>query len=294
MILNSRQLAATIWLILFVGWALTRREVRNSVPSVLKAMLAPKLLALWVVIIGANVAFVWLLWREGRWNLTMLYDTLGFISIGGIGSASKAASQDATYDARFFFRTVFANLGFMVVFAFLSDFFPLNFWLEFLLVIPFLTVLGMLLVFSEYQKGADQVHRLLTSVQSFVGILLICYVAWRVATSYTQLLNAQVFSSLVLPFVLSVLFLPLFILICAVFVYENAFLMVSLKSEPDDRVGSWKRRQLFLRFGLNLAALQAFRRSPVFQEYAWVKTKGEARAKLQSWSTTAPVAGDDG
>ena len=46
---------------------------------------------------------------------------------------------------------------------------------------------------------------------------------------------------------------------------------------------------LFFRFGLNLKALQSFRRSPAIHEYAWVKTEDEANAILRSTRVDDPT-----
>ncbi len=292
MILTSRQLAGLVWLAIFIVWAMTRAEIRSSVRGVVSAFFTPKLLALFGVIIGYNVAVVWWLSQVGYWDASMLYDTVAFIAIGGIGSVSKAATQGVTYDWRFFFKTVLVNLGLMVLFVFLSEFFPFNFWVEFLVVIPLVTLLGMLLVVSEYQKGAEQVHRLLTNVQASIGFLLLGWVGWQVYQNIGQLLHLHVLLSLGLPFVMSLFFVPVLFLACAVFAYEDAFLVVTFKQQ-DKRLARWKKRRLFLRFGLMLKRLQTFRRSPTMQQYAWVKSKQEARIVLKSWAGVVPEYDDE-
>lgn len=284
MILTSRELAMVVWLVIFVPLALTVKGVRSAVRPMLATLFSPKLLVLFAIIISYNIAVVWWLWRVGYWDATMLYDTVVFIAVGGIGSVSRAASQGVTYDGRFFFKAILVNLEVMVVFAFLSDFFPFIFWVEFLLVIPLVTLLVMLVVVAEYQKGAEQVHRFLSGVQSFIGFLLIGYVVWQVVKNYGQLIHVQVLFSLGLPFVMSVFFVPVLFFACALFAYEDAFLVVSFKSGDDKRLARWKKRRLFLRFGLNLKALQVFRRSTAIHEYGWAKTKDEARVRLKSWS----------
>jgi len=291
-ILTSRQLAGVVWLVIFFVWAMTRAEIRASFKGVLKTLFSPKLLALFFVIIGYNIAVIWWLHGIGYWDASMLYDTVIFIAIGGIGSVSKAATQGVTYDTRFFFKTVLVNLEVMVLFVFLSEFFPFNFWVEFLVVIPLVTLVAMLVVVSEYQKDGEQVHRLMTNVQAFIGFALIGWVGWQVYQNIGQLMHMQVLLSLGLPFVMSVFFVPVLFLACSVFAYEDAFLLVSFKSE-DKRLSRWKKWRLFLRFGLFLKRLQVFRRSPNMHQYAWVKSKDEARDILQSWTGIVPEYDDE-
>lgn len=282
--LSTRELAGTIWLLLFVVWALTQPAVRGSVRSILRTLLNPKLVALLGTVIASLAFLVWLLWREGRWDITMLYDTIVFVAVGGIGTVSSAATRGVTYDGRFFARTVLVNFEVMALFAFLSDFFPFNFWVEFLVVIPVTTLLVLLVIVSERQKGAEQVHRLLSGLQGAVGLLLLGYVIFRSIVGYQQLLTMHSLSELMLPFVLSLLFLPVLVVLCALFAYEDAFLHIGFKSGQPDALLRWKKRRLMTRFGLNLPALQAFRRSPSFQIYAWVKSAGEAQDVIREWS----------
>ena len=283
MILTSRELAGILWLCIFAGWALSVRGVRSSLGPLVKTLLSPKLLLLFTTIIGYNVAVVWGLWRIGYWAPAMLYDTVLFIAVGGIGAISKAATRGVTYDRKFFAKTVLVNLELIALVTLLSDLFPFSFVVEFLVVIPVMTFLAMLIAVAQYQEGAEQVHRLLTGVQGALGVLLLSYVGWRVVTGIAQLLDPTVLFELALPVIMSATFVPVLFLVCSAFAYEDAFLVVSFKSD-NRQLSRWKKLRLLLRFGLNLPAMQAFRRSPAIHRYAWLKTKEEARAVLKSWS----------
>jgi uncharacterized membrane protein len=282
-ILTSRELAIVIWLTIFAMWALSVKSVRSSARPLLKTLFSPKLFALFVIIISYNIAVVWGLWRVGYWNWTLLYNTVVFIVVGGIGSVSRAASEGVTYDLRFFLKTVWVNLGIMVLFALLLDFYPFSFWIEFLLVIPLFTLLGTLVVVAEYKQGAEQVHRFLTGVQAFVGLLLIGYIVWQIIWNLGQLMQAQTLFYFSLPFIMSLFFIPILFLACALFAYESAFLIVSFRDADNKSLARWKKWRLFFRFGLNLKSLQQFRRSHAIHEYRWAKSKEEGRAVLKAW-----------
>ncbi|MCO6451492.1 MAG: hypothetical protein J5I90_11955 [Caldilineales bacterium] len=284
MILTSRQLATITWLVIFVVWALTNTGVRKSIRSLLVTLFSLKLIILFTVIIGYNVAMVLGLWRVGYWDVTMLYDTVVFIAIGAISSVSRAASRGVTYDRRFFFKTLLVNLEVMVVFVFLLDFYPFRFWVEFLLIIPFFTLLGILVVGTEHKENAKKAHQLFKVLQASIGLLLIAYVLWQVVKNYEQLMHIETLFSLWLPFVMSLLFMPVLFLLCAVFAYEDAFVVLSLKGRDNERLTRWKKQRLFLHFGLNLKALQMFRRSTVIHEYAREKSADIAIDCLNSWS----------
>jgi hypothetical protein len=286
-ILTSRQLAIVVWLILFLVWALTINKVREAMASLLKTLFTGKLLVMFGGIISYNVAMVVWLQKIGFWDPTMLYDTVIIIAVGGIGSVMRAATQDHIYDMSFYVKTILVNLEVMILLQFLSDLFPFSFWVEFFIFIPAMTFLILLVVFSEHQDGAELAHRFLTRTQTLVGLLLFGYMVWRLVTDYRRLLHLQVVFSLALPFVMSVLFVPVLYLACAIFIYENAFLMVSFKSN-DAHLIRWKKWCLLRCFGFNLAALQTFRRTPVFLDFSWAKDRKTAVVTLESWKHGIP------
>ncbi len=287
MILNSRQLAVVLWLVVFICWALTKNDIRKSVKPILETAFSRQMLSLFTLIIGYNAVVVWWLWRIEYWDATMLYDTVLFVAVGGIGSVFKASPRGATYNRRFFLKTLLVNFEVMVVFAFLADFFPFHFLVEFLLVVPLVTLLVVLVVFSEESAGAEQVHRFLSRMQSLLGLALLGYLTWMVIIEFHKLSGIQVLYQLLLPLTLSVFFLPLLFVICIDLAYQSAFLVIVFKQQ-DRRLALWKKRRLVLRFGLSLAALQTFRRSRLIHEYAWVKTKEEAKSILKSWAGETP------
>ena len=287
--LNSRQAAGLLWLVVFIVWVVYKNPagLRSSVRSMLGNLFSRQMLSLFTLIIGYNAVVVWWLWRIGYWDATMLYDTAIFIAVGGIGSVFKASPQGTTFDRRFFLKTILVNLEVMVVIAFLSDLFPFHFLVEFFLFIPFMTVLIVMVLFSEKREGAEQVHRLLSGVQSFVGFALLGYLVWKVATEFPELADLQVLYQLLLPLVMSLFFVPLLFLICVDLAYQDANLIIVFKQQ-DKRLARWKKWRLFLRFGLRLKGLQTFRRSRLIHEYAWVKSKEEAKGILKSWTGVVP------
>ena len=281
--LSSRQLAIVVWFVIFIIWALLAKQGRSALSGAVRVLVSPKIALSFAVIIGWNVAVVWGLYRVGFWNATVLYDTVLFVAVGGIGSVAKAATEGVTYDRRVFVRTILVNLEVIVLFAFLSDFFPFSFWVELILVVPFMTLLVMLVVVSEMQKGAERVHGFLSGTQAVIGLLLIGYVVWKVITEFHQLANPQVLFSLLLPFVMSVLFVPLLFLICTLMAYEDAFDHLAWCADDIKPLVRFKKWRLFLRFGLNTKRLQGFRRSRTFQDVRCSGTMEEARHLLTSW-----------
>ena len=284
--LTSRQLAIVVWLGIFVLFVLVlvlaKKDMRPSILAVLKSLSSPKAVVLFATIIGYNIACTLVPVASSATGTPRCSMTRWSSSLWAVLAESPEARRRRGGHLRlaFYLNVLPVNLELMVVLLFLSDFFSLNFWASFWVVIPLTALVVMLVIVSGYQKGAEQAHRFLSGAQAAIGLLLIAYVVWRVVADYQDLLHLQVAFALGLPFVLSVLFVPLLLLTCAVFAYEDAFLVVSFKMSDDQRLARWKKRKLLMRFGLNLRALQGFRRSSAMQEYAWVKTKGEAQKCL--------------
>jgi hypothetical protein len=89
--------------------------------------------------------------------------------------------------------------------------------------------------------------------------------------------------SLLLPFVMSILFVPLLFLTCTLMAYEDAFLHVAWCADDIKSLVRFKKWRLFLGFGLGIKRLQGFRRSRTFQDLRCSGTRAAARHLLSSW-----------
>lgn len=277
-----RQLANAFYLLVFVAVSvillMRTRGGKDSMGGVMSAFFAPAILVPVTLVVGWNGAVVCLLYRSGFWNTSMLWDTVMFVAIGGIGALFGANGK--TYNLGFFARTILKNAGIIVALEFLTNWYTLGWW-EFILV-PIVALLGILLAVSDTDEKFAPLPKVLGGLMSLIGLALLGHAVTHVIANYETIFTVNAAKMLVLPLVLSVAFAPLLYLLCAFLAYDEAMRMLWWRGDEGAiAIVRWKKRRLVVRFGGNLAALQRFRKSRAYQEYKWASSKDEAKRVLR-------------
>lgn len=89
-IFNNRELAIGLWVAVGFIFCLTRSELRKSLWSVLRALLAPRLLIFFGIIAVNVAALCWLLATMGLWSTAQLPATILWFMIAGSVMAVRA------------------------------------------------------------------------------------------------------------------------------------------------------------------------------------------------------------
>lgn len=180
-VLNSREIAAVIWIVVVVAYALFREGTRASARSVVQAALAPKLLMLYALFALWGLAVIFLAWEIGLWDWRLLKDTiivwLG-VCLPVLGASLSKKNMDRL------FRLVFAEtLAFTALLSFFIGIETMPLLLEFLLV-PVITVLA---VASSGGAGSADVKRLGRLGLTVVGLGLIGWTVVRLIVNWSEL-----------------------------------------------------------------------------------------------------------
>jgi hypothetical protein len=278
-----------LWTVLFVGAFTCFRVPRWAMWDVAKALSSAVLLVPVTVVLAWNVGVVVWLHRVDLWSQTMLFDTLVFVAVSGVGSLWKAASTTSQrsgplLDATFFLKTVLVNLELVVFLQLLMDSVTFNFWLEFLVIVPVATALVLLVTISQLQSGLGSVQRSLSRIQSLMGLGILAWAIGSVIVHVAQFATFDTLKSAFLPFVLSVFFVPLLWVISVWMVYADVFSLLGVGGASSRALRHTKLR-IVRRFGLRLPTLQTFRRSGDYFRLAWATTEEDADRILQAYDS---------
>ncbi|MGO8683650.1 MAG: hypothetical protein ACLQUT_03585 [Thermoleophilia bacterium] len=286
--MNSRQFAMLLWTVVIVGALAFHKAVRGAVWDVVKVFCSTMLLVPVILVLAWNAGIVMLLYRLDFWRPTMLFDTLVFVAAGGVGSLWKAASTMQTsgplLNAKFFVKTVLVNLELIVFLHLLMDFSTFSFWLEFLVIVPVATALALLVTAAQLQSRLVAAQRGLSRLQSLLGLGIL---AWAVVSVIAHLARFATFDTLksaLLPFVLSVFFVPLLWVISVWMTYADAFSLLRVGGASSHAVRHMKWWML-RRFGLNLPDVQKFRRSGSYLRLAWATSESDADRILRTYDS---------
>lgn len=271
--LNTRELATLIWLILLVVWCFTQPAIRQSIRNVAEAFLAKSIIIPFTIMALYVAIIIFFLSQVSLWNIYQLKNTLlWFISTAAISFFRVNTISQSPY---YFIETVRDNLKLLVVLEFLVSFYTFNLWVE-LIIVPLATLLGSMLVISQSDKKYQLVEKFINSLLVFSGIFLVAYTIYKLATAFNEFAKVQTLYDFAIPPLLTFLFLP-FIYFMVLFIsYENAFIRLSLLIK-DPHLRRHAKFKSVISFNINVALMKRWIDSLIVKS---VETKDELKLSI--------------
>lgn len=238
--LNNREIASLFWLILFgtgvMVWILSKPDQRSTIVDALRIALGRKMLGVWTCYISWIVILIWITNKVGVWRPVLTKDTLVWISTAGLVLllGSKTPIEPG------YFRQKLSQLGgLVVVFQYIANFATFPLWIE-LILQPILSLLVVLLTYTEVSNEDEKVRSFLTGI---VAIIMLVTLGYSLRKLYVSWQNVEI-SLFLLQFFWPIL-LGIWVLIfafpLAIYMgYEQAFNW--LERYRDEDKGVWKAK----------------------------------------------------
>ena len=249
--LDNREIALFIWGGVFVAWALSVRTVRESLGPVFRSVATPAIGLPLVLMLGYVSGTVLILQRLGWWQPSDVKATvlwligLALVSFFEVPEVSRNPGR---------LKTVLLEIvGLAVPIEFIMNLFVIRLWLE-LLLIPFLTAVGLLLVVADRNSEHARTAGFLRTIQAIVGFGIALFVLVQLATRFTEIASVATFKNFALPIALSVTFLPFVYLMALYAAYDGVFRRLGW-SVRDRGIRSYARRRTLVVCNIRLDIL---------------------------------------
>lgn len=250
--LTNRELASIIWLAIFALAICSYRNVRIALLQVLKAFLARSIVLAFAALLVWITLTVELLTLIGVWHSDDMKITLQWVITFALALFFKA--NQAGEEAGFYKAAIKEAAGFTVLVLFVIDFHNFNIWLE-LLLVPTVTVMALMQVFSTTKQEFASARWLLTWVMAIVGIVYLIYGVREVFESPSAFFTFAMFREFLDPLLLSLLLLPFIYLLSTYLQYESA--MALLQWNVKDRyLRRFAKLDFFLSIGPRVKLLR--------------------------------------
>jgi hypothetical protein len=220
---NNREWAILIWLGVFLIWAVSRKDIRQSLGQVLRAAATPKILLPLAVMLGYIVLEAWLGSNVSLWRGDLTKDTIVWVIVSALVlfvNFSKASTEP-----HFFRRRVAATVGVTEFLAFFTNLFVLSLIAE-LFLQPFLALLAMLAAYAGTDRRYRQVKRLTEGLLAVIGLLLLILSVRELVTSWSDVGRHRLLLQLALPIWLTIALLPFVYLLGLFANYELVFMRI--------------------------------------------------------------------
>jgi hypothetical protein len=254
--LNTRETALAIWLAALSLWLLSKPDVRRSLWQVLKTIFGSVFIGGVIAVAAAYSAGIALALRQfGYWNTEMTK----LAAVWFVAFALVAVVNTKNVDRSYYRRLLLHNLGIAVIAEFIVKLhtFPLP------VEIVFTPVVFILIAVNVY-TGVKQtpeytpVRAATNWLLGLVGVVLLSFGLAYIATHFSQITTVEKAEELLLPFMLTLCFVPFLVGLRFFVVYQTTLHMIRYNLRDNVPLYAFARRSIITGCGFNLGKAQLF------------------------------------
>ncbi len=229
--LSTRELAWATWILIALTACMFSKNIRQSFVGILKALFAWKISVSLLAFFIHTALYVFILFKLGLWDISLLKDTLiwafsfGFISLMNINKVN---------DSKYFKTVLLDTIKWTIAIEFIVNFFTFSLTKE-LIIVPILVFSAMIQAFASFKPEHKQVENLFKYILTTFGIVIFIFSLYKTVVQHSQLFTFDNLKSFLLPIFLSITFLPFMYLYNLLVKYEELWtrLDFSIRNKQD-------------------------------------------------------------
>ncbi len=253
--INSREAALFVWLVIFLGWAISQSSIRKSLGDLLKSFSHWKIFIPILLATLYSALVVYLLSEINLWATFLIKDTAYWFL--GTAFVLLLNTNKATQGKGFFKKVLKDNLKVIIVLEFIVNLYTLNFFFE-LVLVPILFFVVAMNALAETKQEYAQVKKFLDYVLSAIGVFFIIFALGKIIGDYQAFVESENLKSLVLPPILTTAFIPFLYFFALLMAYETLFMRLGFFIKNDSSLLHFTKVKIFKLCHFNLPKLNRF------------------------------------
>lgn len=224
--LNNREIATLLWGVITVIsifiLSLTKKELFLSLKQLFESLFNIKIISPIILIILYTIGLAYTLHILKIWDSTQLKNTFFWFFTFAIGTLFQLNSIKKDSN-NFFSDTLKSLLSLTVFLQFIINFQTFGFLVEFIIIIPTLTILSILS--ASFSKDDDH-KKLKKSIDLLLSIIALSFIinfTINFVQNYKSFLNTQTLKDFFIPVLLTIFYLPAFWFLLLYVKYEEIF-----------------------------------------------------------------------
>ncbi|MFC3051386.1 hypothetical protein [Kordiimonas pumila] len=227
---NNREIAIAIWILILLGWALTKRDVAESVFSFLQSLFEPAIITTIMLATAYILCVILVLRKVGYWDITLLKMTLmwSLTALGVLFSKIQPLAQK-----RGAFRgAIIENFKIITIVEFITHLYAFSLITE-LILVPVTVILAMLQAYNHAKDQSKSLDKLLSFIFTAFGIFLFYNALSNIWNNTDQFFTKNTANEFTIPLVLSTAFLP-FVYTASLYLKYDSLMCQYKRYLPDD------------------------------------------------------------
>lgn len=249
--IDNRDIALCLWLLALLGWSLSKPKIRRSLGEFWAALARRQILIAFGIAAATTALLSYGFSLIGLWTLSQFKGSFVWLVAACIPSIMGVPKL--SQDFSLFKKAALKNFELSVLVDFYVNLFPGPLLVE-LILLPVAAALTVMVLIAESRHDLKSAHKLLSNALALVGICWFAFQAYKLVTSYTDVLSLNTARDFVLPLALNISFLPVLALYAVYAAYDSVFARVRfVVKEP--ALHRYTKMVLVARCGLNYMRL---------------------------------------
>lgn len=248
-IFNNREIASGIWLLIIFIFMIRKKDIRHSLKRFFKTLFNKKILISFIFMFISTAIIVLFLYHINFWDISLLKDTIIWFLFSGIVTCVNAITSRS--DKNKLKKIIYENLKVLILIEFIINYYTFPLIIE-LIVMPIITVIFLLDVFTDNKEKYSSVKKLMKTLQTVIGFFLIYYFISNLVSSYQGFISYNTLKSFLLPIILSLFFLPFIYLFLLYAKYDMIFIRLKMGSSKSKELTKYAKKEIIKTCLLNL------------------------------------------
>jgi hypothetical protein len=259
-ILSNREIAAGVWLLIVLIWALSVGSVRRSILGVLEAFFVKIIVVPFVVMLLYVILMVLIFRKIGFWDASALKDTILWTT--STAFATFFSLNKVAEDKHYFRDAIWDNIRLVLMLEFIVNLYSFSLIVE-LVLVPIVTFIGIMSAVAESKPETMRLKILFNSVLSIFGLGLLVFTFRELSADFQNLATLKTLRDFFLPPLFTIAFLPFVYLMALYMQYERLFNRVDFANK-DVSLARYAKRRFFAVCHLSLSKLNRFSKNVGF------------------------------
>lgn len=246
---NTREWAIIVWATLFiVFFIITNKKVKNTLFDLLKIFLNHKILITTLFTFLFIVIVVNLLYLVGLWSPLQLKNTILWGIFTGFFVNMKVATNKT--DVLFYKDWILNSFTLAAIVQFVVGIETFNFKVELFLIVPLSFMISIFLGVSKSKTEYKLAENFFNILFILFGVIILFFSIKNIINNINKINKVITLLDFVLPFFLSLLFLPYIFFLKMLCVYEVMFIRIKIKKEDSFKAKLYLLQKINFRYHL--------------------------------------------
>jgi len=245
---TNREIALFIWVLIFILFTLSRKNLRECYLKIIKAFFVRQILTEFFLQILYIFLILLVLLKYKIWGYAILKETIFWWAGVAVGALFKT---NEIKNASYFKNIILKNIRWAFFLEFIVNLYTFKLVTE-LFLVPIIIFTGLVTSFTKNRKEDKIVYNFFSKFLNIISLLLVIFIAYKTFKNYKELFNIHSLQSILLPLILTTLLLPFIYFQSLYNHYQTLF--IKLKFITRDKYIDIRllKKQLLLLGNLNL------------------------------------------